>query len=114
MKTRRDDTLYLDDMLHETANISEFTRGMSRDSFLSSELVRRAVERSVQIIGEAAKGLSEDFKRDHSEIEWRKIIAMRNLITHAYGDVDYFAVWEVVVRDIPEFERSLQAIKKNG
>ena len=70
----------------------------------------RAVERSLQIIGEAAKNFSESFRKKHPEIEWRKIIAMRNLITHDYGNVDCETVWEVVRRDIPELEKKLREI----
>ncbi len=111
MKRGKDNSIYLDDIRREIANIKSFTKGMTKDEFLKSELVRRAVERSIQIIGEAAKGLSEDFRKKHAGIEWRKIIAMRNFITHAYGEVDYEAVWEVVARDLPELERKLDAIR---
>ena len=112
MKRGRDNSIYLEDISREIANIRGFTKGMAKEDFLKSELVRRAVERNIQIIGEAAKGLSEDFRKKNTGIEWRKIIAMRNFITHAYGEVDYEAVWEVVVRDLPELERKLDAIRQ--
>lgn len=110
----KDDLIYIQDILHETANIQNFVKGLDKASFLKNELVRRAVERSIQIIGEAARSVSQRFRDKHPEIEWRNIIAMRNFITHAYGEVDYAMVWEVAQRDVPALERKLREIVKKA
>jgi len=110
----KDDTIYIQDILHETANIQNFVKGLDKEGFLKNELVRRAVERSIQIIGEAARGVSQKFRGRHPEIEWRNIVAMRNFITHAYGEVDYAMVWEVAQRDVPALESKLKEIAKKG
>lgn len=108
----KDDAVYIKDILHETANIRKFIGEMKKEELAENEMVLRAIERSIQIIGEAAKSISEEFRKRHGEIEWRKIIAMRNFITHDYGEVDYAVVWEVAKRDAPELERKLKELKK--
>ena len=112
----KDDRVYLEDILLEIRRIRKFTAGMDKSGFMKDELVCHAVERCIQIIGEAARNVSEKFRHEHPGIEWKKIIAMRNIITHAYGRVDYEVVWEVLQKDITELEKKLQeaAKEKNG
>jgi len=54
--------------------------------------------------------LSASFRNEHKEIEWRKIIGMRNRIIHAYDVVDYGIVWDVIVIDLPELEVKLREL----
>ena len=61
-------------------------------------------------IGELIKHLTADFKNQHSEIEYRKIIAMRNLHTHDYENVDFEIMWETLTQDVPTLKKSLQEI----
>ena len=58
-------------------------------------MLRAAVERNIEIIGEAARRISEELKQEHPEIPWRKIIAQRNVLIHEYDDIDYKQIWEV-------------------
>jgi len=112
MSVKKDDKLYIADIVHEIASIKKFTKGMSWNGFEKDELVRRAVERSIEIIGEACRCISEKFRLEHAEVPWKKIIGMRNLISHAYGDVDYAQVWAVVEKDIPALEQALKMLEK--
>lgn len=61
-----------------------------------------AIVHSIQIIGEAARRVSEEYREMHPEIPWRNIIGMRNQLVHKYDDVDLDVVWRVVQREIPE------------
>jgi len=103
----RDDAVFVDDILEEARKVEEFTKGMENKEFVKSELVRHAVERSLEIIGEASKSLSEDYRKKHPEIEWKKIIGLRNLISHAYSRINADALWEVVKNDIPKLRKTL-------
>jgi len=80
---------------------------MGNDEFVKNELVRHAVERSLEIIGEASKSLSEEYRKKHPETEWKKIIGLRNLISHAYSKINADALWEVAKNDIPALRKSL-------
>lgn len=65
--------------------------------------------RELEIIGEAAKKLSNDFKENNASIPWRKVIGMRDklILIHDYFEVDAAAVWKTVKEDIPAFKREL-------
>ena len=58
-------------------------------------MLRAAVERNLEIIGEAARRISDELKQEHPEIPWRKIIAQRNVLIHEYDDIDYKEIWQV-------------------
>lgn len=69
--------------------------------FLNDDKTADAVIRNFEIIGEAANGLTEDFKDKHPQIEWHKIRGFRNRIVHDYIDIDYEIVWELRKTNIP-------------
>ena len=58
--------------------------------------------RSLEVIGEGVKNLSDDFKADHPEIEWRKIAGMRDMLIHHYFGVDWQVVWNVLEKKLPQ------------
>ncbi len=74
----------------------------SVDEFCANKLVRKAVVMSIINIGELAKKLPDEFKREHSEIPWRKIAGMRDLAAHGYHIMDYSIVWSVTRESVPE------------
>jgi uncharacterized protein with HEPN domain len=60
------------------------------------------MERELEIIGEAARRISESFRQAHPEIPWREIIGQRNILAHDYGDVDAELIWKAVTQDLPQ------------
>jgi uncharacterized protein with HEPN domain len=68
------------------------------------------VERQIEIIGEAARKVSDPFKAAHPEIPWRKIIAQRHVLAHEYGDVDPRLVWRVASVHIPALHAQLREL----
>lgn len=73
----------------------------SRDLFEKNELVRDALSFYVFQIGELSGGISEELREANQDIPWRNIKGIRNIIAHAYEDVDHTVLWEVVTEDIP-------------
>lgn len=67
-------------------------------------MIQSAVVRELEIVGEAARNLSEGFRKEHSEIAWADVIAMRNRLIHSYFDVDLNVVLEVAHDDLPRLE----------
>jgi uncharacterized protein with HEPN domain len=72
--------------------------------------LRRSFVRSLEVIGEATKNLSQDLKNEHPEIEWRKIIGMRDKLIHYYFGVDWDIVWDVVKNNLPTFRRQIEVL----
>ena len=79
-------------------------------SFLSDDKTKRAFARSVEIIGEAVKNLSDILIAQNPQIQWRNIAGMRDKLIHGYFSVNYKLVWDVVKNVIPEFKKQLQEI----
>lgn len=91
----RDPRLYLDDILEAIARIGEYTASMDYDAFRQDRKTQDAVVRNLEIIGEAAGRLPESLRTISSEIEWRKIIGLRNILAHEYFGVSLPVVWDV-------------------
>lgn len=105
----RDRTL-LEDMRTSAQNAIEFIAGMSFDQYTTDLKTRRAVERAIEIIGEAARGVSEAFKIANPEVPWRPITAQRHILAHEYGEIQEELIWRVVVNHLPPLIAQLDAM----
>ncbi|MBX3728714.1 MAG: DUF86 domain-containing protein [Candidatus Sumerlaeia bacterium] len=105
----RDPVERVRDMLEAIERIARYTvRG--REEFDADELIQSWCVRHIQVIGEAARALPEDFRNQAPDIPWRQIIGMRHILVHDYFGIDTDAVWAVVTDDLTELECKLQAL----
>jgi hypothetical protein len=111
--SKRSLDLLVEDIWESIEKIERYIDGMTQDNFDSDEKTTDAVVRNLEIIGEAAGRLPEDFTNQHSEIEWVKIIGLRNRIVHEYFGVDLQIIWQILRKDIPAFKVSLKKIRSN-
>jgi hypothetical protein len=79
------DKSYIYDILKYSQEIIDIVKGENHNSFVNNRIKRLAIERLIQIIGEAANHLSKDFMQENQDIPWSKIIGLRNKIVHDYG-----------------------------
>lgn len=93
----RDDAFLLD-MLLAARKAQQFTQDVSWENFQSDDLLQNATMRQIQIIGEAARKVSPEFKQTHPEIPWQGIIGMRHRLAHDYFHIGPVRVWEVIER----------------
>jgi uncharacterized protein with HEPN domain len=110
MQPEERDAAYLWDMLQASRDILEFTRGASEGEYGSNKMLRMAVERGFQILGEAARRVSESFRAAHPEIPWSLIVGHRNVIVHDYADLSSKRIWEVVAEDLPRLVQDLERL----
>ena len=94
-----EDLLY--HMLDAARQIQVYLVGITRDRFMQNRLRQDAVIRCFQVIGEAARRVSNDMKVDHSEIEWRKMIGMRTVVIHEFHRIDLEVIWTAAQNSIP-------------
>jgi uncharacterized protein with HEPN domain len=93
--------------------VERHINGISEDDFSNSEVLQRAMARSIEIIGEASKNIPAEFKEKYPDIEWKKLSGMRDVIIHQYFGVEYDIVWEVIKEKLPALHRKLKAIIKS-
>jgi uncharacterized protein with HEPN domain len=97
------------DMLAGIANIERYAaRGY--EAFEAEELIQVWMVHNLQIIGEAARSISDEFREEYSAVPWVSIIGFRNLVVHEYFRVDLMVVWDIVARDLPELKVQVEAI----
>jgi len=102
--------VYLKHILDEVSFLLKSTEDLDFNSFVENEMYTRAFSRSFEIIGEAVKNLSPDFRKEHNKIEWKKISGMRDKIIHQYFNVDYELLWDVIKNKLPQIKGGIQMI----
>ena len=102
-----DDEFYLLHIKEAIKKIDSYVNNLDFKRFKKKLIVQDAVIRQFEIIGEAAKKLSDDFKNHNNTIPWKYIIGMRNRLIHNYFGVDIDTVWETIVKDIPNLKKEI-------
>ena len=106
----KDQSVYLKHMLEAIQRIKDYTKNMDVKAFFNNNMVEDAVVRNIEIIGEASKNLSAEFKKKYSDVPWKDISGMRDRIVHFYFGLDFGLVWNVVEHDLPKLEKSIRKI----
>jgi uncharacterized protein with HEPN domain len=99
---RERDLVKCEDMRIHAERARQFLAARSFEEFLADEMVQAAVIRCVEVIGEAARLVSEDTRLRAPEIPWRLITGMRHILAHDYGTVDLDRVYRVVIEHLPD------------
>lgn len=86
---------HLWDMRQNADEVRQIVEGQPYERFVSNKLARWAIERLLEIIGEAANRVPESFQLQHPDIPWRRIIGQRNVLAHEYDAIDYRRIYEV-------------------
>ena len=107
------DVPYLMHILDAIRDIEESIKPLSKKEFETAKDAKDATIRRVEIIGEAVKNLSSNLKKNHPEVEWKKIAGTRDRITHAYFAVDLDIIWEIVKHSLPVLKKQIQKIVKD-
>lgn len=110
MRPEERDAACLLDMVRHAEGVALAVADRSFDDYSADEDLRLLVERRIEIIGEAARSVSEAFQKAHPDIPWRKIVAQRNVLAHNYGEIDDEIMWDVATVSIPELLRLLRPL----
>ena len=105
----RDEIMYLQDISQSCEKILRFTAGLTQSELIQDEKAYDAVVRNLEIVGEAAKHISEDLRKQLPDIEWRKIAGMRDMLAHAYFGIDNDILWDVVQNKVPKLAEATNA-----
>ncbi len=110
MPRKREDAALLWDMLEAARKIQQFVAAKTFHDYSQDEILQSAVERKLEIIGEAARGISQEFQREHPEVPWRGIISQRHFLAHEYGEVRQEKLWRVATVRIGELIEQLEKL----
>ena len=105
----RDDRAWLLDILEALSNIEKYAARGER-AFCEEELIQIWIIYYIQVAGEAANQLSDSFKRNHTDIPWKSIIGMRNVLVHQYFGLDLGEIWDTVTNDLPLLKAMIQEL----
>lgn len=110
----RPDELYLHDILAASLAIERFLAGVDELRFHSDELLQAAVLQKLTVIGEAAARISRDFKQQHTDVEWRTIVGLRNVAVHEYFAISWATIWSTCTGDVPVLRSQVEtALRKS-
>jgi uncharacterized protein with HEPN domain len=108
--SKRDVILFLYDILECIEKIERYVLGMSYKDFENDERTVDAVIRNLEIIGEAARNIPPELRDKYSDIPWRRIVGLRNVVIHEYFGVDLENIWEILVNDLPNLKDKVRSI----
>jgi len=106
----RPDISFLQDIVHNTELLIQFTTTTTRTQFLQDEMRKMAVEKGIERIGEAMKNISASLKNRYEDVDWTGFPRMRDRTAHGYWSVDYEIVWNTVTLEIPQLRKQILAI----
>lgn len=101
---------FLLEMKSAAARILRYTQGMNYESFVENTLVKDAVIRNFEILGEGVKHVPFSFQKQHRNIPWLQMLMLRNFIVHEFFDIDEEILWEVISHDLQKNHDDLQDI----
>ena len=104
---KKDNRLYLLDMLGAIDRIDEYVKGISRTCFEKNAMMRDAVIRQLEIIGESAARITDEFKKENPSFPLKEAVGMRNVLIHEYDEINVIQVWETIKKDLPSLKKKI-------
>ena len=112
MREQSRDRSRLEHMIQAMERIRRYTKGKTFDEFIADDMMYYAVVKNIEILGEAANMLTEEFRNKHPMTPWKLVSGMRNYIVHEYFQVDKNVVWDVITHDLPTLEQQISMYLK--
>lgn len=111
---KKDPTVFLKHILECINLIEEYSKNLSKAGFQDNVELQDAVIRRLEIIGEAARNLPDEFKKSYLDIQWKQIIAARNILAHFYFGIDLNTIWNIVKNDLPQLKKQVEFMLENN
>jgi uncharacterized protein with HEPN domain len=98
---QRDDSVFIHHIIDAAQKALHFIKNREREDLNRDEMLSISLVHLLEIVGEAANGVSENFREQHTHIPWKKMIGLRNRLIHGYFDINLDIVWDTVMKDLP-------------
>ncbi len=110
MQSNKRDIASVWDMKRAIQYIQTFTNGLAFDEYLNDIRTISAVERQFEVLGEATRRISNEFRQTHPTIDWQRIIGLRNIVAHRYDEVRQDILWTVIQSELTPLLVQLESI----
>ncbi|HEY9619245.1 MAG TPA: HepT-like ribonuclease domain-containing protein [Crinalium sp.] len=110
MQSNNRDVASVWDMVQAIRYIQAFTANLAFEEYLDDIRTRSAVERQFEILGEAARRVSEDFRQAYPAIDWQRIVGLRNIVIHRYDEVDQDILWTIIHSELTPLLTQLEPL----
>ena len=108
--SERTDSEFARDIEEAIRRISSYTTGLTYEAFLLDTKTQDAIVRNLEIIGEAAKGISDRLRAEYPAIPWKSMAGVRDRLIHDYFGVNFDVVWEIITNDLPKVMEPLKRL----
>ena len=109
----RDYKVFLEDILEAIGKIRSYTAKSSLQGFSKDEKTVDAVVRNLEVIGEAVKNIPDDIRLKYPDVEWHKIISLRNILIHEYPGIDLETIWDIIENKLSPLEKQVKEILRD-
>jgi uncharacterized protein with HEPN domain len=106
----RDDRARLEDMIDHARSAIEFVAGRQQRDLETDLMLTMALTRAIEVVSEAAAGVSSEAKANAPDIPWTNIVGMRHRLIHAYADIDRTILWKTATEELPDLVARLQTL----
>ena len=110
MRPEERDAACLWDMLQSARDAMTIVSGLSMEELRRDRVKTLALERSMELIGEAARGVSKTFRGKHAKMPWKEMIGLRNILAHEYGRIDHERLYTTAIKDLPKLTTALESL----
>lgn len=113
MRPDERDAAYLWDMLRHAKIVVELVAGFTQENYAIDRRLQLAVERAIEIVGEAARNVSPAYQLAHPNVPWKAIVAQRHVLAHEYGEINHEKIWRVATVHVPALIPQLERLIPN-
>ncbi|MBM3239053.1 DUF86 domain-containing protein [Candidatus Poribacteria bacterium] len=96
--------------MDEIKYLLQNSQNLEYEDFIKDETLKRSFVRSLEVIGEATKNLPDDFRNKYSQVQWKEMAGLRDILIHRYFGVNYKSVWDVIKNKIPKLKERIENI----
>ena len=110
MSSKNRDAAYLWDMVQAISHVQNFVEDITYDDYINSHLIQSAVERQLEILGEAAGRISTELRQANPDIDWKRIVGLRNVLIHQYNKVEIETIWKIATTVVIPIKKRLKSL----